>query len=81
MLWSDLSGNIGTAAQTITLTKKKDHMDVISFAVRAIDTLKSIDSKCTRLLPLACASNVRCGHGSLLAKVILMMSLGTLLKF
>src|SRR5882672_9725042 len=54
-------------------------MDVISFAGRAIDTLKSIDSKCMRLVPLASARNVCCGHGPLLAKIILTMSLGTLL--
>jgi outer membrane protein assembly factor BamB len=55
-------------------------MDVISFAGRAIDTLRSVDSKCTRLLPLACARNIRCCHRSLLAKVILTMSLGALLS-
>src|SRR5712672_2252185 len=80
MLRSDLSGNIGTAAQTITWQKKKDHMDVISFAGRAIGTLKSIDSKRTRLLPLPCARNISCGYRSLLAKVILTMSLGALLS-
>ncbi len=55
-------------------------MDVISFAGCAIDTLKSIDSKCTRLLPLPRARNVSCGYRSLLAKVVLTMSLGALLS-
>jgi outer membrane protein assembly factor BamB len=55
-------------------------MDVISFAGRAIDTLKSIDSKCTCLPPLPCARDVGRGCGSLLARVILTMSLGTLLS-
>src|SRR5450631_2232668 len=59
---------------------KKAHMDVISFAGRAIDTLKAIDSKCTRLEPLAFARNARCGHRSFLAKAILTMSLGALLS-